>query len=162
MAAADTFLLIGDIKGETTDEKFKEHIEVLSWSWGESNSGSHGSGGGGGTGKVNMQDFHFVMQFGKHSPKLIMACAKGDHIPKALLTCRKAGGKQEEYLTIEFSDLMISSYQTGSSAGSPRPTDQCSFNYTKVEMNYNEQKPDGSVGGNFEAGYDLALNKATK
>lgn len=160
--AADTFLQIGDIKGETTDDKFKECIEVLSWSWGETNSGSHGSGGGGGAGKVQMQDFHFVMQFGKHSPKLIMACATGEHIPKATLTCRKAGGKQEEYLVINFENLLVSSYQTGCSQGSDRPTDQCSFNYTKVECTYQEQKEDGSVGGNFEAGYDLAKNVKTK
>ncbi len=163
MASADTFLQIGDIKGETTDEKFKEWIEVLSWSWGETNSGSHGSGGGGGAGKVQMQDFHFVMQFGKHSPKLIGACATGDHIPKAVLVSRIAGGKQEEFLKIEFKNLTISSYQTGASKdGKSRPTDQCSFNYTEIYMNYNEQKEDGSVGGNIEVQYNLALNKKIK
>jgi len=157
--AADTFLEIDGCKGETTDEKFKECIEVLSWSWGQTNAGSHGSGGGGGAGKVQMQDFHFVNQFGKHSPKLIEFCATGAHIPKAVLTCRKAGGKQEEYLVFEFKNLLISSYQTGCSQGSDRPTDQCSFNYTEVKCNYQEQKEDGSVGGNFAAGYDLAKNK---
>ena len=156
--AADTFLKIGDIKGETTDQKFTEQIEVLSWSWGETNAGSHGSGGGGGAGKVSMQDFHFTMQFGKHSPDLILACATGEHLKKATLTCRKAGGKQEEYLIFEFENLLVSSYQTGCSSVQERPYDQCSFNYTKMNVTYQEQKEDGSVGGNFKAGYDLAKN----
>ena len=32
--ASDIFAKIGDIKGESLDEKHKDEIEVLSWSWG--------------------------------------------------------------------------------------------------------------------------------
>jgi type VI protein secretion system component Hcp len=47
--------------------------------------------GGSGAGKVQMQDFHFVMRANKASTKLMLACASGEHIPDGLLTCRKAG-----------------------------------------------------------------------
>ena len=88
--AADYFLKIDGIEGESQDKTHKGEIHLESWSWGESQTGTMSHGGGGGAGKVNMQDFHFVMGVNKATPKLLLACASGDHIPKAVLTCRKA------------------------------------------------------------------------
>jgi type VI secretion system secreted protein Hcp len=159
MAAVDYFLKIEGIQGESTDSKHKAEIEVQSFSFGETQAGSASHGSGAGAGKVQMQDFHFVTQFSKASPSLFLACATGQHIKKAELFCRKAGGKQEEFLKITLSDLIVSSYQTGGSGHSDIiPTDQFSFNYAKLEMEYKEQKPDGSVGGATKAGWDLKAN----
>ncbi len=161
MAAVDYFLKIDGIDGESQDSKHKGDIDVESWSWGESQSGSHSGGGGGGAGKVSMQDFHFVMKCNKSSPKLLLACANGEHIKKATLVCRKAGKEQQEFLKITLSDLLVSSYQTGGSGhGDVVPTDQISLNYAKIEYEYKEQKPDGTLGGAVKAGYDLKANKA--
>lgn len=160
MAAVDYFLKIDGIDGESLDDKHKGSLQIQSWSWGESNAGSAATGGGGGSGKVAMQDFHFVIDYGKHSPKLMEACATGQHIKKAVLTCRKAGGKQEEYLKWTFTDLLVSGYQTGGSQhGGSLPTDQCSLNFSRIEQEYKEQKPDGSLGGTIKAGYDIKANK---
>jgi type VI secretion system secreted protein Hcp len=161
MAAVDYFLKIKGIDGEAQDSKHKNEIQLESWSWGESNSGSHAYGGGGGAGKVAMQDFHFVMKVNQASPKLMLHCATGEHIPDAVLTCRKAGKEQQEYLVVKFSDLLISSYQTGGSAhGDVVPNDQISFNFAKIEFEYKPQKADGSLGGSVKTGYDLKVNKA--
>ena len=161
MAAVDYFLKIDGIDGESQDSKHKADIDVESWSWGESQSGSHSGGGGGGAGKVSMQDFHFVMKVNKSSPKLLLACANGEHIKKATLVCRKAGKEQQEFLKITLSDLLVSSYQTGGSGhGDVLPTDQISLNFAKIEYEYKEQKPDGTLGGAVKAGYDLKANKA--
>ena len=54
-------------------------------------------------GKVQMQDFHFVMNVNKASPKLFLACATGQHIKRRSLTGRKAGKEQQEYLKVTFS-----------------------------------------------------------
>ncbi len=159
MAAVDYFLKLDGIDGESADSKHKGTIDVQSWSWGETQSGSHEAGGGGGAGKVQMQDFHFVMKVNKASPKLMLACANGEHIKSALLICRRAGKEQQEYLTIKMSDLLCSSYQIGGSAGDVIPSDQVSLNYAKIEFEYKEQKPDGSLGGAVKAGYDLKANK---
>jgi len=160
MAAVDYFLKIDTIEGESTDDKHKGEIDLESWSWGETNSGTHAGGGGGGAGKVSMQDFHFVMKINKASPKLMLACATGEHIPKAVLVCRKAGTQQQEFLKVTMSDLLVSSYQTGGSGHSDIiPTDQISLNFSKLEFEYKEQKPDGSLGGAVKAGYDLKANK---
>jgi type VI secretion system secreted protein Hcp len=160
MAAVDYYLKIDGIDGESQDSKHKAEIDVESWSWGESQVGTHSGGGGGGAGKVQMQDFHFVMKINKASPKLMLACATGQHVKKAVLTCRKAGGKQEDFLKVTMSDLLVSSYQTGGSGHSDIvPTDQISLNYSKIEIEYKEQKPDGSLGGTVKAGYDIKQNK---
>ncbi len=160
MAQVDYFLKLKGIEGEAPDAKHKNEIEIVSFSWGESNSGSHAAGGGGGAGKVSMQDVHFVISYCKASPKLLLACATGEHIPEGLLTCRKAGQLQQEYLKYKFTDLLVSSYQTGgSSPGSIVPTDQFSLNFARIEVEYAEQKADGSLGTPVKAGYDVKLNK---
>lgn len=161
MAAVDYFLKLDGIEGESQDAKHKAEIDVESWSWGESQSGTHSAGGGGGAGKVAMQDFHFVMKVNKSSPKLLLACATGEHIKKGVLVCRKAGKEQQEFLKIIFTDLLVSSFQTGGSGHSDIvPTDQISINYAKIEYEYKEQKADGTLGGVVKAGYDLKQNKA--
>jgi type VI secretion system secreted protein Hcp len=160
MAQVDYYLKIDGIEGESTDSKHKNEIDVESWSWGETQTGTHSSGSGGGAGKVSMQDFHFVTKYNKSSPKLFLACASGQHIKNAVLTCRKAGGDQEEYLKVTMSDLLVSSYQTGgSSGGDIVPTDQYSLNYSKIEFEYKEQKPDGTLGGAIKAGWSVKENK---
>ncbi len=154
--AVDYYLKIAGIDGESTKKGVENHIEVLSWSWGESNSGSMSHGGGGGTGKVSMSDFNFTMTINKATSKLWLACATGEHFKDALLTCREAGKEQQVYLTIKFTDLIISSYQISGAAGDDhKPTDQVAFNYTKIETEYKPQKADGTLESPIKAGYDL-------
>jgi type VI secretion system secreted protein Hcp len=162
--AIDYFLNIGNktVKGESKDEKHKEEIDVQSWSWGETNSGTFGLGGGGGSGKVSMQDFHFVMAVNSATPKLMEACATGQHFPSALLTCREAGTEQQEFLLIKFTDILVSSFQTGGASGSDlKPTDQISLNFAQVDFEYHPQNEDGTLGGAIKGGWDTQKNKKT-
>ena len=98
MALVDYFLKIDGCPGESMDAKHKDEIHILSFSFGASQSGTMAFGGGGGAGKVQMQDFHFMMNVNKASPVLFQKCATGEHIPKATLTARKAtGDDRSEY-----------------------------------------------------------------
>src|SRR5208283_5279589 len=110
------------------------------WSWGATNSGSHASGTGGGVGQVVMNDFTFQVPVNKASPGLFLACSTGKHIPDALLTCREAGGKQQEYLKIKFTDLLISSYNTGGGSDSVKPMESITINFAQIELSYAAQK----------------------
>jgi type VI secretion system secreted protein Hcp len=160
MAAVDYFLKFDGIKGESTDAKHKDEVDIESWSWGESHAG-RGAGAGGGAGKVAMQDFHFVMKVNKATPALMKACATGQHIKTATMTGRKAGKDQQEYLTIKFTDVLVSSYQTaGTGGGDIHPMDQVSLNFAKIEVDYKPQKPDGTLGASERFAYDLKANKA--
>jgi type VI secretion system secreted protein Hcp len=156
MAVVDYFLKIAECPGESQDSTHKNEIQLESWSFGETQGGTFGFGGGGGAGKVQMQDFHFVMKANKASPTLFAACASGEHFKQAILTCRKAGKDQQEFLKWTFSDLLVSSFQTsGSGSGDVIPMDQISLNFTKVEIEYKEQKADGTLMGPVKKWVDL-------
>ncbi|MGH7574849.1 MAG: Hcp family type VI secretion system effector [Longimicrobiales bacterium] len=159
MANVDYFLKLEGIEGESTDDKHKNEIDVLSYSWGATQSGTAGHGGGGGAGKVSMQDFQFTMRVNKATPKLMLACATGQHLPEAKLVCRKAGGEQEEYMAVTMSDLLVSSYQTGGSAGDAIPIESITLNFSTIEVEYKSQKPDGTLDSPVKVGYDLKANK---
>ena len=99
-----------------------------------------------------------MVQNGKASPQLFLACAKGNHIPQAILSCRKSGGDGNPYtyLKVSFGNILISSFQTGGSNGSSiLPMEQISFNFTKITFEYFQQKPDGSVALTNTTSYDI-------
>ena len=158
--AVDYFIKFDGIKGESTDVKHKDEIDVEAWSWGETHAAPAGAGAGAGAGKVSMQDFHFVMGLNKASIGLMKACATGQHIKTATLSGRKAGKGQQDYLTFKFHDVLISSYQTSGSEDAPVPIDSVSFNFAKIEVGYKPQKADGSLGTALEFRYDLKTNKS--
>jgi len=160
MAVVDYFLKIDGIPGESQDSKHKDEIQIESWGFGANQGGTMAFGGGGGAGKVQMQDFHFVMKTQKASPKLFLACAQGEHIKNAILTCRKAGKEQQEYLKYTFTDLLVSNFQTsGSGSADVLPLDQISLNFTKLETEYKEQSADGTLKGPVKTGFDLKQMK---
>ena len=152
------------IKGESLAEGHKGSdgwIQIESWSFGASQGGTMQFGGGGGAGKVSMQDFHFTMKVNTASPKLFLACATGEHFKKATVNARKAGKTQQTFYTVVFSDCLVSSFQTsGSGSADVVPMESISLNFSKIEIEYKEQKADGSVGAPVKVGYDLKQNKA--
>lgn len=158
--AADIFLKIEGINGESKDDKHKNEIEVLAWSWAESQSGSAAHGSGMGSGKVEMHDITFTKYVDKATPKLIEKCAKGEHIPKADMVMRKAGGEQKEYLKIHLDDVLISSYSTSGSGGGESPTENISLNFGKITVEYFEQDNKGTMTSAGKAGWDVKANKA--
>jgi type VI secretion system secreted protein Hcp len=163
MAGSDYLLKIDGIDGESKQDKHEKWIEIQSWSFGATNSGSSGTGSGAGSGKVSFQDFHFVCDYGTHSPIIMFHCADGKHIPKAEMHIRKAGGKQEVFTTWKFTNIILSSYQTGGSGhGNPLPTDQCSFNFEKIEMEYKPQKSDGTLDAAIKANFNVKEGKGAK
>lgn len=164
MAQADYYLKIDTIEGESDSVGFEKQMQIESWSFGESNSGSSSQGTGLGVGKVSFQDFNFVVQNGKASPQLFLACAKGNHIPQAILSCRKTGGDGTPYTytKVTFGDIVLSSFHTGGSNGSAiLPMEQISFNFTNITMEYFQQKPDGTVALTNTTSYDIKKVEGT-
>lgn len=154
-AAADYFLKIDGIAGESVDERHAGEIEVLSWSWGASNPGSALSGGG--AGKVKMNDFNLFLKTGKSTPKLMGAVARGNVIPSATMTGVSSSG--HTFLEVKLENIMVSSFKTGSSQGDT-PTDQISIDFTRVIIEHTGQNADGSPGEVTRVGYDLAKAKS--
>jgi len=162
-AHSDFFLKLGDIKGESLDDKHKGEIQVTSFSWGASQPASSGSvGGGAGVGKVQFSEFHITKVLDSSSPKLMLACASGAHFPEALLTCRKAGGSQVEYAKIKLEGVVVSRHEVEgghSELKDALPLETISFNYSKINFNYTAQDSSGNPGANTMTGWDLQTNK---
>ena len=120
MAAADYFLKIEGIKGESTSDKHKDEIDVESFSWGLTQTGTFAFGGGAGAGKANFQDFKFTMRVNRASPTLFLDCASGQHIKQAVMVGEmtsdiESASSSSQFLKYTFTDVIISSYQDGGS-----------------------------------------------
>ena len=157
--AADIFLKIGDIKGESTDDKHKEEIDILAWSWGVSQSGSMHTGGGGGLGKASFADLSFTHHVDKASPVLLKACAVLDHMKEAQLTVRKAGKTPQEFLLIKMSDVIVTSVTPTGNGGDGGIVENVALQFSKVDLEYKPQKPDGSLDAGVHFKYDIKANK---
>jgi type VI secretion system secreted protein Hcp len=156
--AVDMFLELDGIKGESTDSKHKDKIDILAWSWGLSNAGTFHHGSGGGAGKAQFNDLSVTKFIDKASCDLAYHCASGKHIAKGTLIVRKAGEKPLEYLVIKFDKVLVTSVSTGGSSGEDRLTENFSLNFAKVAAEYKTQdeKGAGKDGGSFT--WDIAAN----
>ena len=157
--ASDIFTKLGDIKGESPDDKHKGEIELLSWSWGVQQSGTMAHGGGGGEGKASFHDFSFSHYIDKSSPVLLKACATGEHIKDGIITVRKAGKGQQEFLIIKFNDILITSVNPTATGNGGGTAENVALQCSKVDLEYKPQKPDGSLDAGVHFKYDIKANK---
>jgi type VI secretion system secreted protein Hcp len=155
--AADIFAKIGDIKGESLDDKHKGEIEVLSWSWGLSHTGATSAGSGGGAGKASFHDLSFTHKIDKASPSLMQACATGAHLKEATITHRKAGKGQQEFLIFKMNDLIVTGVSSSDSEGGQLET--VSLAFWKIHVEYKPQKADGSLDAGVLFKYDIKAQK---
>jgi type VI secretion system secreted protein Hcp len=158
--ASDIFIKFSTVKGESTDEKHPNEIDVLSWSWGMSQSHTHGTGAGRAAGKVAFDNLTFNHYLDKASPVLMRLCSSGDHIPQADLVMRLAGGKQLEYLKIKLEEVLISNVSI-SGAGGDKATESVTLGFAKVKLDYFPQKTDGSLDAAVPFGWDTQKNVKT-
>jgi len=162
-AHSDFFLKLGDIKGESQDDKHKGEIQVISWQWAASQpSGSGAVGAGAGVGKVQFSEIHVTKLLDAASPKLMLACASGSSFSEVTLTCRKAGGSQVEYMKLKLEGVAISKYEVAAGDTELKdtlPVETVSFNFSKINFAYTAQDSSGNPGANTMTGWDRLLNK---
>jgi type VI secretion system secreted protein Hcp len=156
VVAADIFAKLGDIKGESLDDKHKGEIEVLSWSWGLTNAVTL-AGSGAGQGKANFHDLSFTHKIDKASPVLMHACATGVHLKEATITHRKAGKGQQEFLVIKMNDVIVTS--VADADADDVSTELVSLAFAKINVEYRPRKTDGSLDAGIFFKYDLKAQK---
>jgi type VI secretion system secreted protein Hcp len=156
--AVDIFLCAPEspeLEGESTDAVYKDCMDVLAWSWGMSNSVFQGE-----PGQVSVQDISATKYVDKASPKLMLATAAGTAFPKLELLMRDdcPDACKDPFYRLTMENVFVSSVSLGSSSGETRPTENVSFNFTKVEWCYTPVLADGSPGTEECYGWDLAKN----
>jgi len=160
----DSFLKVDTIPGESTDDKHKDWIEVLSFSHGmhQPASATKSSAGGATAERCEHSDFSIVKALDKASPKIYEGCCTGKHLKTVTLEMCRAGGDKLKYMEVKMEEVIISSVRPGGSSkgGDAFPIEEVSFNYGKIKWTYTQQKrADGSGGGNVTGGWDLTANK---
>ena len=157
--AADCFLKIDDIKGESLDEKHCEWIEILSYDHGVSQMASDRSTAGAATsGRCDHQDFSIVKSIDISSAPLNLACCEGRHIPEVVLQLCTAARTKEPYMEYLLDNVVITSVSIGGGGGG-LPTESVTFNYGKISWRYTAMNHEtGSVQGNVEKYWDVVQN----
>ena len=153
------FLKIGDIKGESTDSKHKDEIEVFSWSWGVTNAAPVSPGGGGGAGRASFSDLNFTHRYDRAAPLLWRACAVGQHFTEATLVGTKQGKGALDYLIVKMSEVMVTSASASDSSGGGEAMESVGVKFSKVDVEYKPQKADGSFDASVRFKYDIKTNK---
>ena len=158
--AFDAFLKIDGVPGESTDDRHKEWIEILSYRQEVSQpaSATASSVGGASAERVNFGAFSISKLVDKATPKLFEACCTGKHIKEVIIEVCRAGGDKQKYLEIRLEQVIVSNYVQ--SGGGDFPHEGVSFSAGKYRMTYSQQKREGGgVGGNVGGGWDLTQNR---
>jgi len=157
--AVDYFLDLDGIQGESQDEKFKDKIQLMSWSWGASNVSSVAGTGGSGAGKADVSDFSCMTFFDKSTPKLFKAIGKGQHITKGTLSAVKSGAEGKPYLKVNFTEIFVTGLQM--SASSEVPSVSLTFTYNEIGIDYSLQDEKGNLKSTGEVKYSTKQNKVS-
>ena len=133
--AVDMFLKLDPLKGESTDKKHKEEIDVISWSWGIDQTGTFSQGQRRRRRQSDVQISQLHASCGQAPPTdLLSACVTGKHIPNGVLVVRKAGGKPLEYIKIKMEDILVTSVLNGRGVRTRRSTGDVTLNFAKFKL----------------------------
>jgi type VI secretion system secreted protein Hcp len=161
--AADFYLKITGIDGESTDSAHKGEIEVLSFSSGVTMPISPNSTAGSKTReRANLSDLTITKVVDSASPALFKAVCAGTHLTEAILSVNRAdgNGNKVEYLKYTLNDVVLSNYQAAGADGNGMPIENVSINFNKFKIEYKPTDPaKGSAMGAKMAGWDVMLNK---
>jgi len=153
-AEAATFLRLGDIKGESTDAKHKDQIEILSFTqtWiNEVNVGS--SSGGAGAGKVQCGPVILMKNIDKSSPLLLKSVATGGHYGDAVISFQGAGDPMNraslpaDYYTITMGTVFVQELSQTDEKDPNRVFEKLVLRAQTFEFKYQPQNTKGGVVG---------------
>ena len=160
--AIDVYLQIDGIKGESTDDKHKDWIEVQGVQWGvtQPKSATASTGGGHTAERCEHEDITLSKLADLSSPILLQVCSSGKTIPRAKIEFMRADGQGEriKYFEIELTNVLVGSVSPHVSEGDIMQ-ESIGLKFSKVKWTYTQQKVSGGAGGNTSGGWDLAANK---
>lgn len=160
--AIDAYLQIGDIKGESQDDKHRGWIEIHNVRWGVSQprATAVSTAGGHTSGKADIHEVSFEKLADIASPVLFQTCAMGKTIPQAKFEFFRADGDgaRVKYFEIVLENVMISNVTPTSSSGGII-TENVHLASSKFKCTYTQQKISGGAGGSTAGGWDSAANK---
>jgi type VI secretion system secreted protein Hcp len=154
MADKYCFCKISGVKGQSTDDRHKDELDVHSWSLGVSQAATGGST----RGRASFSPLSLVVESCTATPTLIALCAEGKKLEKAVLTqCVAAGGASVDQLVITMEGVVITSYNI-SGSGSTERADTFTISYDKISVDHTPLDGKGTKGPTVKAGWDIEKN----
>ncbi len=157
-AGGDAFMRVDGIEGEATERNHAKWSNIASFSWGATNSGGLAMGGGGGAGKVQFNQVMVTKTIDKATPKLAQVLAEGRHLAKVEFDFTRGGRAEFAYLKVTLMDVTVSTETIAVASAADPGVEHVGFNFAKVEIEYKEQKADGSAGPPVKFGWDVKQN----
>lgn len=159
--AADFYLQLDGIRGESQDAGHPGWIECLSvnFSISQPKSATASTAGGHTAERAELSPITFTKCVDMSSPQLLQQCAGGKTIPKAKFEFMRADGNGVpiKYFEIELENLIIS-HIAPSAAGGGIMFDLVNVAFSKIRWKYTQQRIGGNAAGNTAGGWDLARN----
>lgn len=160
--AADFYLQLEGIKGESADSKHVSWIECTSvhWEITQPKSATMSTGGGHTTERAELSEIKISKLVDLASPMLAQTCACGRTIPKAKLEFMRADGGREpiKYFEVELENVLIG-HIAPVFGGGEFPTESLGLKFSKVRWKYTQQKIGGGAAGNTTGGWDISTNR---
>lgn len=155
------YLKIGDIKGESTDKKHKEWIDLTSVSQGLSRP-TGGVNTSRNKGSVQCGDVNCTKKMDASTPKLIQACCDGTNYPEVLIDiCASQGaGERVPFFSWKLTNVRVTSYSLGGSADDSDLFESLSLNYEKIDWVYDKMGKDAKSTGKIDASWKVEEGEA--
>ena len=141
--AFDMFLQLDGVRGESTDAKHRDTIDIQAFSWGGDLPQSTSTGGGGAS-RPQFQELHFASRVSAASPVLLDRLHDGRHITDAKFFVRRAGKVQQEFVKLDLDNVLVSSYQVTTDAAGL--VEEFTLNFDRINLEYKPSQPDGTLG----------------
>ncbi|BDT60828.1 type VI secretion system effector [Massilia varians] len=159
--AIDAYLQIDGIKGESTDDKHKNWIEVskVLGSVHQPRASTVSTAGGMTAGKATLSDIMLEKLADLSSPLLWQHCAMGKTIPKAVFEFMRSDGDGKPicYERITLANVMISNV-TYDSGGGGIMKEVVQLSYSRINWEHVKQSIRGGTDGSTLGGWDCAKN----
>ncbi len=153
------FLKFDSVKGSSTDQNFKDQIELSSFQWGAGLGVGSPRGGDRTTSEPSVSEITATKILDKSSEGLFKALLKGDPIGKGTISFVAASkGESVAYATLELDDVIVSGFSMSSGGGTEMPSESLSLNFTKFDWSFTGR--DQKLGGSpTHLIYSLVENK---
>jgi type VI secretion system secreted protein Hcp len=159
----DAFLKLDKVPGECADLVHQEWIELLSFAWGvRQPAGTVGTGVGARPERCEFEDFTFSKLLDAASPKLAIACARGDRLREAVLQLHRATGEKQKYYEVKLSQVVVASVKMDADANGSNalPAETVTLSFAKIEWIYTSTDlASGRQKGDVRANWDLESNR---
>ena len=160
--ANDAYLQIEGIKGESTDEKHRDWIEVSNviYAVRQPRAEVVSTAGGHTNGKAELYPISFQKLADLASPVLLQTCAMGKTLPRAVFEFMRADGdgKPINYFRIELENIMIANITPDSGEGGIIQ-ERVQLAYARMKWAYTKQSVRGGTEGKTAGGWDCSANK---